>query len=261
MLQTAMQAAKEGGGVLKKYFQSSLLERRLKDDNTLATQADEEAEKSIIEIIKKNYPDHAILAEESGHQDTTSEYTWIIDPLDGTQNFVNGIPIFAISIALAKNDEPIVSVIFNPITNDLFAAEKGKGSFCNEHKLSVSSQKADAAMITIGTSSKSQDKDLVRRCFFHARDYVKSVRYLGSAALELCYLARGGTEGFINIGTSKWDYGAGVLLVQEAGGKLSDFHGNPWNFSQNYFLASNGVIHPALLELAKTAQHSALTNL
>ncbi len=256
MLHTATKAAKEGGGVLQKYFQSSLLERRFKDDNTLATQADEEAEKRIIEVIKQYYPDHAILGEESGHQDTGSQYTWIIDPLDGTQNFVNGIPIFATSIALVKNDEPIVSAIFNPITNDLFAGEKGKGAFCNGQKLAVSQQQAHTAMITIGTSSRTEDKDLVRRYFFHAREYVKSVRYLGSAALELCYLARGGTEGFINIGTNKWDYAAGVLLVQEAGGVITDFQGNPWSFNQNYFLASNGTIHSELLELAKTAANS-----
>lgn len=253
LINTAIEAAKEAGRVLKTYFQFSSLERKLKDDKSIATQADEEAEKIIIEIIENAYPDHAILAEESGHQDTGSQYLWIVDPLDGTQNFVNGIPIFATSIAVVKNNEPIASVIFNPVTSSLFAAEKGSGAFWNDQRIKVSSQKADAGMITIGTSAKPEDKDLVRRCFFHARDYFKSVRYLGSAALELCYLARGGTEGFINIGTSKWDYGAGALLVLEAGGTLTDFHGNPWNFCQNYFLSSNGVVHHALLELLKTA--------
>src|SRR3989344_2059958 len=108
MIDTAIKAAKEGGRILEKYFQSSLLERRLKDDKTIVTQADEEIEKRIIEIIKKDYPYHAFLAEESGKEDTGSNYTWMIDPIDGTRNFANGIPIFAISIALVKDEEPIV---------------------------------------------------------------------------------------------------------------------------------------------------------
>ena len=251
MLDTAIQAAKEGGEILEKYFQSSLLERKLKDDKTIVTQADEEIEKRIIEIIKKDYPGHAFLAEESGKEDTGSNYAWIIDPIDGTRNFANGIPIFAISIALVKDEKPIASVIYNPITNDLFTGEKGKGAFWNGRQIVVSSQQADKAMITIGTSSKPEDTNLVHRYFSHARQYVNAVRYLGSAALELCYLGRGGTEGFISVGTSKWDYAAGTLLVLEAGGKMTDFHGNPWTFAQNYFLASNGAIHPQLLELTR----------
>ena len=251
MLDTAIQAAKEGGEILEKYFQSSLLERRLKDDKSIVTQADEEIEKRIIEIIRKDYPDHAILAEESGKEETGSNYVWIIDPIDGTRNFANGIPIFAISIALVKDDEPIVAAIYNPITNDLFCAEKGRGAFWNGRQISVSTQQADKAMITLAPSHKPEDRDLLLRYFSHAKQYINSFRYLGSAALELCYLARGGTEGFISIGLSKWDYAAGALLVLEAGGKMTDFDGNPWTFDQNYFLASNGAIHPQLLELTR----------
>ena len=251
MLDTAIKAAKEGGEILEKYFHSSLLERKFKDDKTIVTQADEEIEKRIIEIIKKDYPDHAFLAEESGKEDTGSHYAWIIDPIDGTRNFANGIPIFAIVIALVKDDEPLVSVTYNPITNDLFCAEKGKGAFWNGSRIAVSSQQADKAMITLGPSQKPEDKALMHRYFSHAKQYVNSFRYLGSAALELCYLARGGTEGFVCIGLSKWDYAAGALLVLEAGGKITDFNGNPWIFDQNYFLASNGIIHPQLLELTK----------
>jgi myo-inositol-1(or 4)-monophosphatase len=251
MLDTAIKAAKEGGIILQKYFQSSLLERKLKDDKTIVTQADEEIEKRVIEIIKKDYPDHAFLAEESGQENTGSHYAWIIDPIDGTRNFANGIPIFAIVIALVQDDEPIVSATYNPITNDLFCAEKGKGAFWNGRQIAVSSQQADAAMITIGPSQKPEDKAMLHRYFSHAKQYVNSFRYLGSAALELCYLARGGTEGFISIGLSKWDYAAGALLVLEAGGMMTDFAGKPWTFAQNYFLASNGIIHPQLLELTK----------
>jgi myo-inositol-1(or 4)-monophosphatase len=134
----------------------------------------------------------------------------------------------------------------------MFTAEKGKGAFWNGRQIFVSNQQADKAMITLGPSHKPEDRDLLQRYFSHARQYVNSFRYLGSAALELCYLARGGTEGFISIGLSKWDYAAGALLVLEANGMMTDFNGNPWTFAQNYFLASNGAIHPQLLELTKT---------
>jgi myo-inositol-1(or 4)-monophosphatase len=251
MLDIAIQAATKAGKVLETYFQSSFLERTFKDDKSIVTQADTEAEKCIVKIIQSHYPDHAFLAEESGEKITGSEYTWIVDPLDGTSNFANGIPIFAVSIALLKNKEPVCAVVHNPITNALFVAEKGKGAQYNKNPIRVSSQAADKAMISIGTSAKPEDKELVGKFFVNGRKFVKSVRYLGSAALELCYLARGGTEGFINIGTSKWDYAAGILLVLEAGGKITDFQGNPWSFDQNYFIASNGRIHSKLLELAK----------
>ena len=144
-------------------------------------------------------------------------------------------------------------LIYNPITKDLFSAEKGKGAFWNGRRIAVSTQQADKAMITLGPSQKPEDKALLHRYFSHAKQYVNSFRYLGGAAIELCYLARGGTEGFVSIGLSKWDYAAGALLVLEAGGMMTDFHGNPWTFAQNYFLASNRVIHPQLLALTQAA--------
>jgi myo-inositol-1(or 4)-monophosphatase len=251
MLDTAVQAAKEAGEILKEYFETSL-EKRQKDDKSVVTIADEQAEQRIIEIIKNAYPTHGFLGEESGEQNANAEYVWVIDPLDGTHNFVNGIPIFATSIGLVKDNTPIVGVIYNPATDTLFSAEQGKGAFWNGHVIHVSEQTADTAMITIGTSSKPEDKELVRQYFVQSTQYVKSVRYLGSVVLELAYLARGGTEGYINIGTHPWDYAAGSIIVLEAGGTITNFKGEPWDFSQNYFIASNGVIHKKLVELAKS---------
>ena len=255
MLDAAIQAAKEGGEILKAHFQTAL-QQRLKEDATIVTEADEEAEKEILKVIRSKYPAHNFLGEEGGELEAGSEYSWIIDPLDGTRNFVNGIPIFAISIALVRGNEHIASVVYNPLTEELFSAEKGKGSFCNGHKFTVSKQDAKSGMITIGTSSAKESKEIAAKLFTNALQYVGAVRYLGSSVLELAYLARGGTEGFINAGTKKWDYAAGTLLVLEAGGQISDFEGNPWDLSKNYFIASNGVIHPQLLELAKSIQDS-----
>jgi len=252
MLETAVQAAKEGGEILRGYFETSL-QQRVKEDSTIVTEADEKTEKKIIEIIKEKYPEHNFLGEEGGELEAGSEYSWIIDPLDGTRNFVNGIPIFAISIALVKGSEHVASVVYNPLTKALFTAQKGKGSYCNGHKFRVSQDAASVAMITIGTSSTAESKEIAAKLFSNALKYVGAVRYLGSTVLELAYLARGGTEGFLNVGTKKWDYAAGTLLVLEAGGTITDFEGNPWDLSKNYFLASNGIIHPQLLELAKVA--------
>ena len=251
MLDTAIEAAKEAGEILKSYFETSL-EKRVKDDKSIVTEADEKAEARIIEIIKTKYPDHGFLGEESGKQNAGAEYTWVIDPLDGTNNFVNGIPIFGTSIGLVKDNTPILGVIYNPVTDTMFVAERGKGAFWNGHSIHVSEQHEDTAMIAIDTSSKPADKELVKKCFVRSTEYVKIVRYLGSAVLGLGYLARGGTEGYINIGTNPWDYAAGSIIVLEAGGTITDFQGKPWDFSKNYFVASNGVIHAKLLELLKS---------
>ena len=248
-----MKAAQEGGEVLKKHFQTALA-RRLKEDSTIVTEADEETEKRIVQVIQAKYPAHNFLGEEGGELERGSKYSWVIDPLDGTRNFVNGIPIFAISIALVKGNEHIASVVYNPLTEELFSAEKGKGSYCNGHKFTVSRQEASSGLITIGTSSAKESKEIAAKIFSHALRYVSAVRYLGSAVLELAYLARGGTEGFLSLGTKRWDYAAGTLLVLEAGGYITDFEGGPWDLSKDYFVASNGVIHPQLLELVKSIQ-------
>ncbi len=253
MLEIAIQAAKEAGEILKRYFETSL-ERRLKDDSSIVTEADEKAEERIIEIIRKQYPDHGFLGEETGEQNSNAEYVWIIDPLDGTRNFVNGIPIFATSIGLVRSGRPIIGVIYNPVTDTLFSGKEGSGAYWNGKQVYVSEREASDATFTMGTSSKAEDKNLVAQCFVRAETYVRSVRYLGSAVLELGYVARGGMEGCIHIGTKKWDYAAGALLVLEAGGTLTDFEGNPWDMSKNYFIASNGKIHPQLLALVKNSK-------
>lgn len=253
MLEIAIQAAKEAGEILKRYFETSL-ERRLKDDSSIVTEADEKAEERIIEILKSHYPGHGFLGEETGEQNPGAEYVWIIDPLDGTRNFVNGIPIFATSIGLVRSGKPVIGVIYNPVTDTLLSGKEGKGAYWNGKQVHVSEREASDATFSMGTSAKKEDKNLVAQCFFHAETYVRSVRYLGSAVMDLAYVARGGTEGCIHIGTKKWDYAAGALLVLEAGGTITDFDGNPWDMEKNYFIASNGKIHSQLLDLIKSAK-------
>lgn len=244
----AIEAARAGGEILQHYFEGTL-ERRYKADLSIVTKADEEAEEVIVAIIKKNFSDHDILAEEGGAHGIDSPYRWHIDPLDGTQNFANEIPLFAVSIALEKEGEIIAGVVYNPVTSSLFYAERGEGAFWNETKISVSDQNSQQAMVTFGRSRKSEDIDAGRDLVYKLQDSVSRVRILGCAALESAYVARGGTEGYINLGTKTWDYAAGSILIQEAGGKITDLKGNVWNFDENYFVASNGIIHDDLTAL------------
>lgn len=252
MIEAAIEAAKKGAEVALGYFETEL-EHEIKDDKSFVTKADRETEAAILGVLKAKFPDHAFLAEESGKSANKSPYLWVIDPIDGTANFVNGVPIWGVSVALVKNNEPICGVIINPVMNLLLHAERGKGLWCNGARLHVSTQGKDTAMISVGVGQGPGIKDKLLAIFRENPKYLKSYRYLGSAVLELALLARGGTEGFISLGLSRWDYAAGALLVQEGGGKITDLKGNPWKFEENWFAASNGVIHEELLEVIRAA--------
>ncbi|MEK7208277.1 MAG: inositol monophosphatase [Patescibacteria group bacterium] len=251
LLAVAVSAAKKAGAITLRYFETSIA-REVKEDKSFVTAADREAEAAILKEIKKNFPSHSILSEESGAEKNSSEFEWVIDPLDGTANFLNGIPLFSVSVAALKRGTPVAAVVYQPVGDSLYAAEKGRGTTWRKKRAHVSDGDTEHAMISFGPGKK--EKERLNRIFSAAERFVKSKRYLGSAALELAYLARGGTEGFLCFGLNKWDYAAGVLLVAEAGGKITDFEGKPWLFGgKDYFLASNGRIHEALISLAAAA--------
>lgn len=246
----AIRASRKGGAIALRYFETSV-EREVKADKSFVTIADKKAEVAIMREIKKYFPDHGILSEESGETAGDSKYQWVIDPIDGTANFINGIPLFAVSIALLEDGIPIVGVIYGPAGDSLYVGERGKGVRWNGKKVKVSDGKSKDALITFGPGRR--DKERLNTFFFNAENFVKSKRYLGCAALDLAYVARGGTEGFVCLGLKQWDYAAGVLLVEEAGGKITDFSGKPWVFgSDDYFVASNKKIHGALLNLVRS---------
>lgn len=250
LLSVATSAAREAGAVTLRYFETSVT-REVKADKSFVTAADKEAEAAIIAEIKKHFPEHGILGEESGEEKSASPFQWVIDPLDGTANFVNGIPLFSVSIAVLQNGIPVAAAIYQPVGDSLYVAEKGKGTIWKGKRVRVSDGDTEHAMITFGPGKK--EKERLNRLLSRTEAFVKSKRYLGSCALELAYLARGGTEGFVCLGLNRWDYAAGVLLVEEAGGVITDFGGKPWVFgSQDFFIASNGRVHDALLALAKT---------
>lgn len=250
MITTAIEAAKKGGEVLVRYFETEL-EHEVKDDKSFVTKADRESEAAIIEVLKSHFPDHSFLGEETGEVQTNSSYKWVIDPLDGTANFVNGLPLWAISIGLLEENEVIAAVVYNPVVNLLVYAERGKGLWCNGARSHVSAQEKDKAMITVGVGKDHGVKDKLAMLFHECPKRLKTYRYVGSAALELALTARGGTEAFVSLGNSKWDYAAGTLLVKEGGGMITDLRGNPWNFEENYFVASNGIVHNDMLDVVR----------
>lgn len=247
MLETAIKAAKLSGEKLEYYFET-ILEKEEKEDKSFVTKADTEADEIIISLIKENHPGHQILTEENGLIGEKSEFTWVIDPLDGTLNFTRGIPIFSTSIAVLQNDIPVIAVVYNPITNSLYCAEKGKGATWNGEKMSVSDiASLDSSIVSMGRARDSENKSRTLEIYNKFYHQLKSQRVLGSAALELAWVASGRLEGFISVGLKGWDCFGGVLLIEEAGGKLTDFSGKPWGSTCSHFVASNGKVHEGLL--------------
>lgn len=249
MIETAIKAARLAGEKLEYYFET-ILEKEEKEDQSFVTRADKEADEIIINLIKNNYPSHQIVTEENGTLGESSEYSWVVDPLDGTLNFTRGLPIFATAIAVVKDKKPIIRVVYNPITNSLYTVEKGKGAFWNGEKIEVSVvNNLKDSIVSMGRSRSSDNKE--KTLGFYNRFYheLKSQRVLGSSSLELAWVAAGRLEGFIAVGLNNWDFFAGLLLVQESRGRVTDFAGGEWKNSCNHFLASNGRIHKDLLDL------------
>lgn len=252
ILKVAIEAAQKAGEVLLPYFETVGLEREVKDDKSFVTKADLESEAVILKTIKKNFPDHAILAEESGEVKTTSAYQWVIDPLDATANFINGIPIFGVSIGVYKNGEPEAAAVCNPVTREMFTAARGSGAFFNGKKIKVSNQEASKGLVTFGISKDIVDRGRFTKAFVGLEKIFNKRRHLGATALEMAYIARGGIEATVSFGSKLWDHAAGAVLILEAGGTITDFAGNPWKLGETHFIASNGVSHGALLKIVQS---------
>lgn len=244
----AIQAAKEAGEIASRYFNTGI-DRDSKHDNSIVTLADKECEDTIKSTILEAFPAHSILGEETGLTKNEQHYVWHIDPIDGTRNFSNGIPLFAISIALEYGNEIILGVVYNPVLNDLFYSTKGGGAYWNDKKMSVSKDNEKMCIVTV-TSGKNVLDTKLRRSLLQSmpENIISSVRDFGSAAVELAYVARGNIEATIIAGLSTYDFAAGTLLVEEAGGKILNFDGTPWKFPNKHFVACNGVFPQILIE-------------
>ena len=238
----AIQAAKEAGRILLSYF-GKIQEIEFKKDNSPVTRADTEAEDKIIQIISKNFPIHSILGEESGATEHNSKYLWVIDPLDGTSNFSNNIPFFCTSICLLENKIPIVAVIYDPVHNDLFTAVKGSGSYLNSQKITLATIPLPKThYISLVYTRSKAEKSIVDKIFARLNPPEYRIRNIGAAALELSYVSAGKLQGIIINGNNPWDVCGGILLIQEAGGKVTDFDNQRWNFDSKNIVA----IHPRM---------------
>jgi len=236
MLNIAIRAARNAGDLIQRSSENvGQLTISKKTQNDFVSEVDRMAEQEIIQVIKYAYPDHSILAEESGEH-KGNEYTWVIDPLDGTTNFLHGYPQYAVSIALKHKGKTEVAVVYDPLRDELFTAEKGGGATLNNRRIRVTKQTdLSAALIGTGFPFKyPQHLDAYLGMFKTLTPRTAGIRRAGSAALDLAYLAAGRLDGFWEIGLKEWDFAAGILLVQEAGGVVTDF-----SFDDNFVKSGN----------------------
>lgn len=252
MKNTLIKATLESGKILKENFGSNFKISSKDVVSNLVTEIDKKSEDKIFEIIKQDFPGHYILSEEAGALVQESEYKWIIDPIDGTVNYAHAIPLTCVSIALEKNGTVILGAVHNPISGELFFAEKDKGAFLNDDKISVSDcVDFGRSLLVTGfpydSSSYKPDPVAVFKKFI-MRDM--PIRRLGSAALDLCWTACGRFEAFWEYNLNAWDVAAGALILEEAGGMITDLSGNEFSIYGKELLAvNNSVIQKAMLEV------------
>ena len=250
MLDKVIYIAREAGEVLRSGFGKNFSIEYKTNVANLVTEYDKKSEKIIIDFINKEFPTHSVLAEESGMHDSSGEYLWVIDPLDGTTNFAHGLPIFSVSIGVQKNGEMICGVIYDVMRDAMYSAEKGSGSFCNRRKLGVSTNDDlhKSVLVTGFPYNVHENPDFAYERFAAFLRVARAVRRLGSAAIDMCYVAEGVFDGFWEVSLNAWDMAAGMIIVEEAGGVITDFSGNPTNIFGKQILTSNGNVHKAMID-------------
>ncbi len=250
-LLVAIEAAKAAGYFIKERIGNIRQEDvTFKSSSDYVTEIDVHSEKIIIEHLKKHFPTHHIMAEESSRHYKKAEYLWIIDPLDGTTNFIHGFPVLGVSIALMYKGELVLGVIYDPIRDELFYAENSAGAFLNERKIKISLL-SDPSLSLIATGFPFRNKKFIESYIKIFRELLFSVsdlRRAGAAAIDLAYVACGRVDGFFEFSLNPWDIAAGVVLIKEAGGLVSDFDGSDSYLSSGNIIAGNKVIHSFLVE-------------
>jgi myo-inositol-1(or 4)-monophosphatase len=246
----AVEIAREAGEFLKGRFHADH-SIDFKGEINLVTEADRGSEKIITSRIQHLFPDHDIMAEEGTNVTRGSEYRWIIDPLDGTTNYAHGFPVFCVSIALQRMDEIILGVIYNPMLDELFVAERGEGASLQGKKIHVSdTERLAEAFVATGFPYDVRENSGDALAYFDEMiPKAQAVRRAGSAALDLAYLAAGRFDGFWELRLKPWDTAAGWILVEEAGGMVTDLSANPYVLESPSIVASNGVMHRELMEI------------
>jgi myo-inositol-1(or 4)-monophosphatase len=259
-LDVATAAAKKGGAVLKEFWGKQLAIAEKEYQGDLVTEADKKAEKEILAVIRSDFADHAILAEESGQlTQKESDYLWVIDPLDGTTNYAHGYPQSAVSIGLLIEGIPTVGVVYNPLSEELWSAAKGHGATLNQHSIQVSETKelSKSLLVTGFAYDRRETFDNNYAEFCYLTHLTQGVRRTGSAALDLVHVACGRFDGYWERGIKPWDIAAGIVILEEAGGKVSAYNGSKIDLNSGRILATNGKIHHLLSEtLQKTPRLS-----
>lgn len=252
MITTAMEAAREAGQFLKHSVgKVRTIEVKQGEVRNLVSEIDKGSEERIIGMIRRRYPTHAILAEESGASATTADTRWIIDPLDGTTNFLHGVPIFSVTIGIEHKGEIVAGVVYDPNLDEMFSAERGSGAFLNGRRVttSVSTELISSLLVTGFPYDLAADPGSAVEHFVEFLMAARGMRRLGSAAIDLAYVAAGRFDGFWEVNLNPWDMAAGALLVTEAGGTVSGYAGEPLNIYGKKVVASNGHIHPAMVNV------------
>jgi myo-inositol-1(or 4)-monophosphatase len=244
---TAAEIAREAGALLMGYFRQRV-KVEYKGEVDLVTVADRQSEALILERIRAHWPHHDVIGEEGARVESGSDYRWYVDPLDGTTNFAHGFPVFCVSLALEHKGRRIAGVIYDPTRDELFTAEQGSGAYLNSEKIRVS-KISNLAECLVATGFPSHKRHQNPNIFFYHQITLRThgVRRAGSAALDLCCVACGRFDAFWEFNLNPWDTAAGVLIVEEAGGTITDFQSGPFRIESRETLASNGLVHQALL--------------
>ncbi len=246
---TLIEAAKAGAAEIMRFFNREFKTFNKEGVNNLVTEADHASEKAIIDVIKSKFPEHQILSEEVGELAQDSDYKWIIDPIDGTVNFAHGIPLNCVSIGIEYKGEIVMAAVYNPHMNEFYFAEKGKGATLNDKIIHVSEQ-AETIKACLVTGFPYTYINMPNGPLEIFERFVRKgvpVRRLGSAAIDLCWVAAGRFDGFYEHKLEAWDSAAGYLIVEEAGGKVTDHEGNKFSVYQHRILATNGKIHDEMV--------------
>jgi len=248
-LERAVDIAREAGALLANYFERRI-PYELKGEFDLVTEADRASERLVVERLRSHFPTHGIVAEEGGGHESRSDYRWYVDPLDGTTNFAHGYPTFNTTLALEHADQMIAGVIFDPIRQELFAAERGAGAYLNNRRIHVSDVKRlEDSLVCTGFPSRKRHLSVNVHFYHQLAMATHGVRRSGSAAIDLAYVACGRLDAFWEFGLNPWDMAAGRLIVEEAGGRVSDMHGQPHGWNSKHLLTDNGHLHEPMIQI------------
>ncbi|MBL8219112.1 MAG: inositol monophosphatase [Bryobacterales bacterium] len=248
-LDSAVEIARESGALLSHFFERRVA-FELKGDFDLVTEADRASERLVVERLRSWFPSHGIVAEEGGGHDGASEYRWYVDPLDGTTNFAHGYPVFNITLALEHAGQMICGVIYDPVRNEMFTAERGGGAYLNNRRISVSKTSTLAdTLVATGFPSRKRHLNYNVHFYHQLAMGTHGVRRGGAAAIDLAYVACGRLDAFWEFTLNPWDMAAGLLLVEEAGGRTSDMRGDAVHLHAPHVVADNGHVHDELIGL------------